>query len=868
DYLLFENDNYNVRNANFELIYSPQRLMLGDNVISKDQESMAYEISFSTNVQIKLEVDNDVIFSFFDSEWNGIEAQDGLYTIDADKRYFIVAIGEARTFTLNVTLDYTDELSGQIGEEGYRFIRFSPAKSDTYEVSGVAKFEWYDDLLRSFGSNLYAGDTYYLKIYGESNCDYDITISRQATQISIRSYLILDSDYYSMSIENDGEYVVCIYNGNVNDAYLCITDEKNNVVCSDLTASGNYYVELKAGIYYIDIETSHNIGVLIKKVDDDNDVLDNVLDLDTKKIITFNANADNYFVFTAPKSEEYWLDFSHTSGIFAFEATVIDGESDRLVDSTLEQLEDRHSEVYVIKMSLEEGKRYYINIKYASEETSSITSQMAVYVMNGLIYSAKLLPGNNGADIVILQNRLEVENAPTMFMGRSYKIQVFNPAGKQISDFNWEISQTSRVETIINGNTIIVEYNEKNDVITFVFYDDKGALPISLNLKVPFIASASFNTSQSTFKTSIKNNYNGNDALDAYIEKMEITDGKSVYEAVGAECNLFDMYKYGLDILASGAKINCTVFIRFADSNYTYDTMINNIAVELLKLDSITGNLLPDYDKIIIDTKGTSVSNRTYETTSNTQNLILLGNKNEILNNVRFNFAAGNMTLYLMNYNVNANNNTVLEFDQTSDNSEAYINLLGRNKITGSSSNYLVKAKKITFAGEQDASLEVVGSNGADGAMGAKNGTNGTGIGESGGTGSNGQNGISGTSAVYCQSIANLSNCAILLQGGNGGRGGDGRNGGNACENGGFNGNSGGNGGHGGDGGKGGASGVGCSVTAAEGYIQIVRGLPGCGGNGGDGGRGGNGSNGSVFIVEGEFYTRDSNGGGQGGVGG
>ncbi|MDE5990097.1 MAG: hypothetical protein K2H36_00755, partial [Clostridia bacterium] len=672
-YFLFENDNYNVRNANFELIYSPQRLMLGDNVISKDQESMTYEISLSTDAQIKIEADNGITLSFFDSEWNSINAQNGLYTTIGGNRYFIVTRGETRTFTLNVTLDYTDELSEQIGEEGYRFIRFSPAKSDTYEVSGVAKFEWYDDLLRSFGSNLYVGDTYYLKIYGDSNSDYNITISRKVTSIALRNRINLKSGVYSFEIEESGTYTVSTAISNNVTASYSIINLRNEHLISNVNAGVKYFLHFDAGIYYIEIETSNDVEVLINFLNADNTQLNGRLIDGENHSVVFKDNTDNTFVFVANKSDEYYLTISYSGARLIFDITVTDKEGNEIDFTELDIKQDVQGTRYGIKLDLVKDKTYNINVYYPNVGVTSsgeMPAEVMIYLPK-IVKSVKLLPENSSTSVTIIENRLEVKPSPRIYMGRMHTLQVLNAANEPIN-VDWEISSTSGAEIEKGENKFLVKPNQDNDSITLILRDDREILTINVYLDVPYISDASIDVWNGSLDIKPVNNDKQNNNNDAKITKIRLEDsfGHITEEILDNSYSLFKAFEAGLKIVDADCNIFYTSFIEM-DNGYKYwYTNEKGIAPKFVKIKEINSSVLQNKDGIIIDTRNTDVNNVTYEVPGATPKMFLLGNKNEILNNVRFNFAAGNMTLYLMNYNVNANNNTVLEFDQTSDNSE------------------------------------------------------------------------------------------------------------------------------------------------------------------------------------------------------
>ncbi|MDE5549418.1 MAG: hypothetical protein K2J13_04110, partial [Clostridia bacterium] len=517
---------------------------------------------------------------------------------------------------------------------------------------------------------------------------------------------------------------------------------------------------------------------------------------------------------------------------------------------------------YVIKLDFIEDEKYYINIYYPNVGVTSsgeIPAEVMIYLPKK-INSAKLLPENSTESITILENRNEIKS--TIYMGRTYTLQVMNSANESIDIF-WDISPTSGVQVYIDGYKLLVKPNQEYESITLVLKDSLGIdLTVTLALAVPYKSNATIDVEKDILITSPVNNDNANVNNDANITKIRLEDnsGNSTEVINGDNYTLFEMFEDGLEIFKNGAKIKFSVYIELNNGCEYWYMNDEGISPKFLKMGDIKGDLLSNKIGVIIDTRDTQISNTTYEVPGETTKLFLFGNRLETLNNVRFIFAAQTMYLYLLNYKVNANN-TVFQFyqgdaDSPENNASANIMLFGENKITGSSGDYLVKANKIIFSGNQDASLEIIGANGANGANGKT----------SGGYGESGKN---GTSALSCTVAENLHSCKIILQGGNGGDGGKGLDGAKGTDysyN--YSQSKGGDGGNGGMGGRGGEAGTGCSVDIGATNIIIKNGKPGCGGNGGNGGLGGEGSDGLAGDNDGELITLKAYRGGNGGDGG
>ena len=854
-YLYIENDRESAAKIALEVAYDLFKLTLGNNELAgKHLSSNIYELSLTSDARITISASHNIEYSVYDEKWELLELQDGAYVISKDAKYFIVARGEESAFNFDISLECTEDLEGMIGADEYCYIRYIPTKTDYYDVSGVEVFEWFDEHLRTFSDKMEEGSVYYLKITGEENTPYNISIQRRATLIPLRSSFDATNKLYFIEIEESGAYAITTWISNGVTGTFDILDWENNLISADNKAGEKHIAHFEKGLYYIDMKTNDGVTMLINAHNSDNAQLNNTLIEGVNHNVEIKSNTDNTFIVNASASSEYYLMLTYVSTRLQIFITVTDSSLNEIPFEELTLQPTEQGKRYGVKLKLEEGKTYFISIYYAESDFDNKEAELLIKIPTK-IQDVYLKASGGELRIKILEKRKQFQTEPIISMGRIY---VFETDAENVI---WQISDTGVVDAKLENNRLCVNIDENYTSRRLILKakDDLGEIEIILRLEFAYKASASCDGTNG-YRTNLISISQLNYKLDARIETMDITMSGKTLTVNGDECSYFLMYDDGFDIFANNARISSVAQIRFNESGMTYKVAVDAIPFVFTKI----ANISFTEASVIADMRGTSVSTKTYNLPSTLDRLILLGNEREVLTNIRFVMETkSSFSIHLININAKATNCVLFDFSLV-DKTEALLS--GTNKIIGKSPSYLIKAKAIVFEG-QDGSLQVIGSNGENGANGAKAGSNSYSAGENGGNGDDGLNGENGTGALSCTSVANKGDCSILLQGGNGGNGGYGRNGGTGGH-GRTNAVKGGAGGRGGDGGDGGYGGVGCPVSPTEGIIDIIKGKPGCGGDGGSGGYGGSGSDGVVCRINGEFAVVYSYSGGVGGNGG
>lgn len=854
-YLYIENDRESAAKIALEVAYDLFKLTLGNNELAgKHLSSNIYELSLTSDARITISASHNIEYSVYDEKWELLELQDGAYVISKDAKYFIVARGEESAFNFDISLECTEDLEGMIGADEYCYIRYIPTKTDYYDVSGVEVFEWFDEHLRTFSDKMEEGSVYYLKITGEENTPYNISIQRRATLIPLRSSFDATNKLYFIEIEESGAYAITTWISNGVTGTFDILDWENNLISADNKAGEKHIAHFEKGLYYIDMKTNDGVTMLINAHNSDNAQLNNTLIEGVNHNVEIKSNTDNTFIVNASASSEYYLMLTYVSTRLQIFITVTDSSLNEIPFEELTLQPTEQGKRYGVKLKLEEGKTYFISIYYAESDFDNKEAELLIKIPTK-IQDVYLKASGGELRIKILEKRKQFQTEPIISMGRIY---VFETDAENVI---WQISDTGVVDAKLENNRLCVNIDENYTSRRLILKakDDLGEIEIILRLEFAYKASASCDGTNG-YRTNLISISQLNYKLDARIETMDITMSGKTLTVNGDECSYFLMYDDGFDIFANNARISSVAQIRFNESGMTYKVAVDAIPFVFTKI----ANISFTEASVIADMRGTSVSTKTYNLPSTLDRLILLGNEREVLTNIRFVMETkSSFSIHLININAKATNCVLFDFSLV-DKTEALLS--GTNKIIGKSPSYLIKAKAIVFEG-QDGSLQVIGSNGENGANGAKAGSNSYSAGENGGNGDDGLKGENGTGALSCTSVANKGDCSILLQGGNGGNGGYGRNGGTGGH-GRTNAVKGGAGGRGGDGGDGGYGGVGCPVSPTEGIIDIIKGKPGCGGDGGSGGYGGSGSDGVVCRINGEFAVVYSYSGGVGGNGG
>lgn len=272
-YLIIDNYNNKLCDIKLSLDYSPKELKLGNNHIDNVEKNylMVFEnkdifASYNVKSNIGIVVYNN---NFEEVKSNG----DGIYLFKNNEKYFIVASENVDSCEISIDLAYTDKLEGNLSNEGFKFIRYVPQKTAIYVVKGVQKYTWYNEDLTMINSNLYESKTYYLKIEGQPNQAYNISISMNTRELVLDRVNNVYSGYYSINILENGYYDIKTFPTNNVEVLFSLYNIDNNIVSNDngllenVNASVNAtMVYLEKGTYYLDININNKdtlVGIKI-----------------------------------------------------------------------------------------------------------------------------------------------------------------------------------------------------------------------------------------------------------------------------------------------------------------------------------------------------------------------------------------------------------------------------------------------------------------------------------------------------------------------------------------------------------------------------------------------------------------------------
>lgn len=865
-YLLLENGNIDNAQTTLSINYNMPSLVLGENTIAdRKYDSSIYKFSLSSDALIYLEAIEGLDISISDADRNALIAKDGYYSISQEVLYYVVVRGQAESFSIDISIDHTDSLSGIIGDDGYKYIRYQPLKTDFYEISGISDFEWFDALLRPYFGRLNEENVYYLKIKGDSNSSYNIQIERECIHILPRSNYDLLGGLYSFEIEESGVYAFNTTKANGIMAYYRLTDVQNNALAERIEIGGRYNIHLDAGKYYLEIDTIDSVGMLINKVNSDEIALNNILTEGEEQYYEFSVGTDNTYVFTATSSGEYYLKIAYASTSLSFDIIVTDTELNNI---SVEELRlqpffnDNLSKRYGIKMDLVQGKTYYINIFYSHANSSSMSAGILISTPD-IISDVYLYAADYCDEIMLIRDGIK-DGVLTVAMGRHYTI--VTPGVRNV---RWIASGNTEGIITFEGDGLTVEFNATNEgiLVDLLFVDDSDKiLTATFEIRFPYYAISEFDESNWIYSARLTDRYGNNDSSEGIIEMMNLMSGNTVfYNLPGAQAEIFPLIKDDTSFLRDNISFESEVNVRYGE-NFTY--AVRAIPIEINShrfLLETAGSEITVGEHIVIDMQNTTTSKVWIRFSEAVNTVFLLGNKNRTLQDIEFTFDNRNgANIYMLNYNVYLNSGIALWLPSVKI---TKLYFAGENNITGNTGQYLVKSEKIELFG--DGVLNILGGDGKNGSDGTYQGSDGAVVGENGGNGSSGDSGGNGTGGLYCTSISKTGSGIINLRGGNGGNGGNGRNGGlghgifkfeNPSD------KTGGRGGDGGSGGSGGTYGKGCSVSVSSiPGINTSNGISGCGGDGGDGGDGGIGG---FSLVTSNIGVSKTSQGGRGGNGG
>ncbi len=878
-YILFENENIFTVSTNFAVSYSPYELSLGENLISyKSYDSMTCQIILDTDAKISLDATYSITLSLFDSKWQEVENLTGEYLIEGNKTYFIVARGNANNFTISILLDYTESLSGNLGQAGYRFIEFMPEKTDFYEAANISKFEWYDSFLRKHVGELNAGNNYYLKIYGAANSFYDIEILRKYNDLSVGENVNLKDGLYFVDIEESGTYTITTLLSNGVKACYSIYDSEQNILFPRKDAAGKYTLYLDKGGYYIDLEIeTDNINSTVDFSIIGDQRLNNDLSDQYNHNILIGLNRDNTFVFVPDSDGIYYLKIAYAGEDVIFDVSLTDVNLNAIKTTVIPLYQESQGKKYGLSMALNKNTKYYVNI-YCIKTDSSYNEDIPykeaeIWLKKHIgIQNADLKAEDSNQRINIISSS-QAQSMKTLIMGRSY---ILETSGEYLL---WKISDgiSSDLKVQIIGNKLIIDFDVNSYQSEFIvnIVDDLGTFDISFKIDYPYTVGIEYDSNNWIYKNYLIDTSGANEIRNANIEKIEVSAESVKLEIDGNSFSIFELYENGLN--ANTFRIQSKVHIDYKGYKYCLQANAMDIKPATISIDVLENADLTNYKYLLIDTRK-NISDKIFAIPQNLEKVILYGETSRKLINVVFDFKNNiegrSFALYLLNYSAQSVkkpggfNHSLIKLNYI-DTSSIY--LTGENNITGWANDFLFRARALNFFGK--GTLNIIGEDGKHGADGANIGTNGQNPGDDGHYAENGVNGVAGSSALYCTSVIKQGECVIILRGGNGGNGGKGSNGGNGADIGykdNPSGKRGGKGADGGDGGYGGDAGVGCVIRISEeSEIQTTDGVAGCGGNGGHGGNGGDGACSNTYInSQSEGVATPTSSGGNGGNGG
>lgn len=262
--VLVKNISHAVNNVNILVNLNPVELKFGGNEIYQITRESCYKLTPKMTANYSISSTNNS-FTVYDSQWNTINKINSGYNLIEKENYFIVVNGSTQRFTLNVELYYTTQESGLISSSGEVIVKFIPNKSVKYVVDGAEEVEWFDSYLNKVGSYLTEGSTYFVKIKGQSGTSYEIKQGKEYTKIYVNRLVNLYDGSYTFTIESAGKYGIMFYCGK-NTVDFTLYDDNGKEIYTYNKGSGNFQLELSAGVYTFELSVSDATTVGIKVV--------------------------------------------------------------------------------------------------------------------------------------------------------------------------------------------------------------------------------------------------------------------------------------------------------------------------------------------------------------------------------------------------------------------------------------------------------------------------------------------------------------------------------------------------------------------------------------------------------------------------
>lgn len=832
---------------------NPLALKLGENSISKLNEKVTVKFDCKATARYYLS-SGQASMIVYTKQWEEVSAMNGYYEFFANNIYYVVLSGTINDFNLSLNFDYTENLSDRFNEKGYKYVKFVPEVADVYSVSGVTKYTWYYNALMQNYGKLTENETYFVRIEGTPNANYNISIARRVITLQLSTIQSVSSGLYGITINEPGSYSIMTSKGNDIIANYNILNLQRQILHENISVGGVYSIFLESSIILeFTVNGTSSIGIRVNNINSVDESRNTNLIEGVEQEVEFYKNTDNNFTFTSSAAAEYYFKFAYATTSTTFLIVVTDSDLNLVATDVLliePFVNDTLVKKYGIKLNLEENTRYFFNICFYNALSSSITA--TALISRPTIISDVTMNSSDGfRSTKIISERLS-ETEINIAMGHTY---TFNAPGT--SAVYWRVAaSTPKHLYSVDGNTITIELNQsyENKMIYINFIDDtEEILTVGLKLKLPIYLAPSYAESYNKYLIWYLNE-NGQLSSDfKCAEQVVVYFGDYSLTANSNSLSTFDYMDKEWNT------IYCTVWFNVNGYEYVLTSDVINVNRSKVYLTSVTEQLQGE-GHIIIDARDSYVSDRTIIVPTRVTSVVYIGSST-VLTNIKFKFEQHNtFSLFLKNYKtISTTNTAVLDLAQVENIS---IWLSGDNSIKGVSSSYLIEAKKVVFSG--NGNLSVIGNHGVNGIDGVDQ-VVASDFGERGRDGGDGTNGRDGVGALNCTSLSNKESASIILRGGDGGEGGRGGNGGN-----GGSGQSGvldtqraGDGGNGGKGGDGGNRAKGCNKEPEN--ITVIHGFAGRGGDGGKGGDGGNAANGAITIFKNTMSASESGNGGNGG---
>lgn len=845
-YIELSNMTLGRNGVDFNMVYSPERLIFGNNNIDKPVGEYLYR--YHTTAKAKYTVNaGGANISIYNTSGAKLNIGNGAYELEDDTDYYFVVDGT--TANISVGFESTDSMSGKLSANGYVYVRFVPDLSYNYTVTTNLSYKLYDEnLFETNSHDMIAGNTYYIMLSGNANQDYAVEMDIDAVELNTYVYQNIDAGYYVLNVSNIDEYAFNIYkenNSNISIRYgsnsLDITNEVND----------GYKTILMPGKYYFEVEGTSYVTLIIQtKNASAADKIDLTLG-QSVGIDVYTNGVYNFEYINHSGTQTYRISKTNIRAI-TWEITVFRKDTNTRVDVIVN---DSSNDYY--EFTLEHGA--YVISLYCTSAPGIVNLNIELYIPNKL------------SGYVVNGKTYSLTESLNLRMGVNYTLSPIGRTGATHGIRSWINNANA---TLIDGNMEFV-MQENPYSVTLHLSDDDGAYEIMVYLVFPYKLTASLNdyyysVQISTYDSETPKPYTfKNVSIRTTSQLVMSSNSKSVDLA-------------GSLIFGDSQQLSGVVDVEIDGRAYLID--MNNVMFynNARKLSSINGN---ESSRLFIE--ATQATNKTINIGTNVRAILLIGALN-VTHNVKFVFPATNsktITLYTKNFNntsdksgafigASANVKWINEGVSTIKANGAYAVELNRlelgqngtytsnitvqgsdkgNASKGTSGMYLHDTLvTATYGG----SITIIGGTGAEGTNGtsqsqAAGRPNPGADGMNGAKGGNGTAGYNGGHGLIVVNNFALNNASIICIGGNGGKGGNGGNGGkggwanSGHDSGGVykatKGGNGGNGGAGGNGARGGSGGNALVIeklSNANNYSKVS-----C--TAGTGGKGGNGSNGA-----------------------